>query len=893
MAELGRATLILETDASRFNKGMSQASSSMKSFGKRSTEFGKSMSLRVTAPILAFGAAAIAAASQLDTLTDEMAAGTGATGDALESLSRSAREVFAATGQSAEVVGAAMADLNTQFGLTGTELEGLGTQLVHAARIMKVDAAQAATSLGQAMDQFGVDSSEAGRHLDHLMKLSQDTGVNFGGLLDQIRQYSPAFNTANFTMEETADVFAQLAGAGLNVSEIMPGIKSSMLKMADAGVPVKETFIAVTQAIKNAATEQEAIALAFEHFGVEGSTRLHVAIRKLGIDFSSLGENIDASTGTVNKAVEETRTLSQAWDEFRNTLIKEFAPVAVKVADSLKAMLMNIKPAVVSIGEFVANNPRVVELGFAIAAVAAVVGPLSIAIGGLVKVFAGIKTALVFILPALKVLLGALVGLTAPAWAIVAVVAAMAAGIWYFWEAITENLKAMKDWVAGLDVVKGAAKMWESFFGKAEEATSELTDEIVENVKEQKKQGQSMEEITRIIDNLAKKTEGSTKEQKKQVEVFKFQSDAMSDLREKHKKLFPEQYENKEMIRLTNELTTKRLSLDKELIASYEKMTKAMGSNTGAGLDNAEALDSVLEVLRQLEIDEVRESLEKFTVEVKKQPGVWEEWSESVDGIIDAMVLNLATLDFKGIKANLITLRDSFLATFTSTYLTGEDGLIKVGLKNLMKELDKLIGKLTGKGSVKEALLDAFGGGKPKVPSTGTPPGVPSGGTPGGTPGGGLAGALGGGWMGAVTMVSSVVSAVSDIISNFQLARQENTLNAIEENTRRTLRYIGDREDGGIVSILFGIRDKMLSEILGNAELQFSALKVLESHSWLQLDYLREGNRNTSYLSELNNLGSTMTSAVKNGNKALVAALTTKSTGPVFTAVADPNAVRA
>ena len=623
MAELQRAQLTLTANIAGFVKGMNQASSSMKSFGKRSTEFGKSMSLRVTAPILAFGAAAIAAASELDTLTDEMAAGTGATGDALESLSNSAREVFAATGQSAEVVGAAMADLNTQFGLTGTELEGLGTQLVHAARIMKVDAAQAATSLGQAMDQFGVDSSEAGKHLDHLMKLSQDTGVNFGSLLDQLRQYSPAFNTANFTMAETADVFAQLSGAGLNVSEIMPGIKSSMLKMADAGVPVKETFIAVTQAIKNAATEQEAIALAFEHFGVEGSTRLHVAIRNLGIDFSSLGENIDASTGTVNKAVEETRTLSQAWEEFRTTLIKEFAPVAVKVADSLKAMLMNIKPAVVSIGEFVANNPRVVELGFAITAVAAAVGPFAIAIGGLVKVFAGIKTALVFILPALKVLLGALVGLTAPAWGTVAVVAALAAGIWHFWEAITENLKAMKDWVVGLGVVKGAAKMWESLFGKAEEATSELTDEIVDQVKEQKKQGNSIEDIVDHLKVYEEKLGGvndTTGEGTKEIQKFVMAiTDEQHELTVLGNRLEELQYPLGRHAAKVEELKRQTLELilaDKNLVGMQKELDRSLAENT----NSIEGTTDATKILNDLMQEEMRESLKNVKIEVQEQP---------------------------------------------------------------------------------------------------------------------------------------------------------------------------------------------------------------------------------------------------------------------------------
>ena len=53
--------------------------------------------------------------------------------------------------------------------------------------------------------------------------------------------------------------------------------------------------------------------------------------------------------------------------------------------------------------------------------------------------------------------------------------------------------------------------------------------------------------------------------------------------------------------------------------------------------------------------------------------------------------------------------------------------------------------------------------------------------------------AAGSGLAGVVGAVGSVVTAVSSIISNFQLAKQETTLNAIEESTRYVKIWTGEQ----------------------------------------------------------------------------------------------------
>ena len=97
-----------------------------------------------------------------------------------------------------------------------------------------------------------------------------------------------------------------------------------------------------------------------------------------------------------------------------------------------------------------------------------------------------------------------------------------------------------------------------------------------------------------------------------------------------------------------------------------------------------------------------------------------------------------------------------------------------------------------GGGGVQGAPLPGAGGAIP-----GYDPGLGMGGGGGGGMGG-FGGAAMSGAMGWASLGLSAVSAVSSVISNFQMARQENSLNAIELNTRLVAMFIGGLNDGGV-----------------------------------------------------------------------------------------------
>ncbi len=83
-------------------------------------------------------------------------------------------------------------------------------------------------------------------------------------------------------------------------------------------------------------------------------------------------------------------------------------------------------------------------------------------------------------------------------------------------------------------------------------------------------------------------------------------------------------------------------------------------------------------------------------------------------------------------------------------------------------------------------------------------PGVPSGGIPGL---GGASSILGAG--NPINVVTGVVSAVSDVIGNFQMMAMNKTLDLIEHSTRFTQLFLGGRADQGVIGVLFRVLESI------------------------------------------------------------------------------------
>ena len=235
--------------------------------------------------------------------------GTGATGDALDGLLGSFQNLSGTiAGADNDAVANAVADVNTAFRLTGPALEEVSTQVLQAKGAFgEFDIPQ----LGRSMKVFGLESDQAGRYLDFVGTVAQDTGVPIGKLLTQSQTFGPVMKNLGIGAEGTAAFFGKLHEAGVDVTRVMPGMNQAMRKAAKEGVTDLQGHIdGAMLKIREAKTDTEALTIATETFGAEGAQRMTAAIRG-GIlpTLSELDGQYENTEGRTKAAYEETVTL--------------------------------------------------------------------------------------------------------------------------------------------------------------------------------------------------------------------------------------------------------------------------------------------------------------------------------------------------------------------------------------------------------------------------------------------------------------------------------------------------------------------------------------------------------------------------------------------------------
>jgi phage-related minor tail protein len=148
-AALGR----LQTQLAKTNKELIEQSSSMlkvgdslEKTGKKMEvvgdgmgKVGKSLSIGVTAPIMAAGAGLLELGNKFDDAVDTIRIGTGATGDALKGLENDFDTVIGKVPADMEVAASTITDLNKRLELTGKPLQDLAQQYLELAQITKED----------------------------------------------------------------------------------------------------------------------------------------------------------------------------------------------------------------------------------------------------------------------------------------------------------------------------------------------------------------------------------------------------------------------------------------------------------------------------------------------------------------------------------------------------------------------------------------------------------------------------------------------------------------------------------------------------------------------------------------------------------------------------------
>ena len=181
-------------------------------------------------------AAAVKIGDEFKEAENTIRAGTGASGKDLDALKDSFNEVFANVPNDSQEVATAIADLNTELGLTGEDLTSAPPAFLNLSRTMGDDASGAIKSVSDSLVAFGEPATSVEEHLDKLTVASQAVGVPVSDLSSAVVKFAPQLKEMGLNLEESTALFANMEAAGLETSRMMPGLNTAMKKLTDAGM---------------------------------------------------------------------------------------------------------------------------------------------------------------------------------------------------------------------------------------------------------------------------------------------------------------------------------------------------------------------------------------------------------------------------------------------------------------------------------------------------------------------------------------------------------------------------------------------------------------------------------------------------------------------------------
>jgi len=332
--------LKLKDDAS---KAMKTASGNVKTHaGKIKANLAKIGTIGGAGLMIA-SAAALKLGDMFKEAENIIAAGTGATGENLEDLKESFKDVFAEVPDDAATVASAIADVNTAFGFTGDKLEKVAELALGAGRAMGEDMAGLIAATADALIAFDEPMTDAESLMDKLTVASQNSGASMKEIADKVVKFGPQLNAMGIPLDDSIALIANMEAKGIDAGKMMPGLSGAMKKLADEGVTDISGALqdAITD-IGNTEDDTEALAKAMEVFGAGAGVQFADAIKKGAFEIDGPGGLMEAlanSDGALGDLAASTLTSSEKFGIMKNKVMGALEPIGA-FASAAGPMLM-------------------------------------------------------------------------------------------------------------------------------------------------------------------------------------------------------------------------------------------------------------------------------------------------------------------------------------------------------------------------------------------------------------------------------------------------------------------------------------------------------------------------------------------------------------------------
>lgn len=380
--------------------------SKMKTVGEGFSSVGKTLSMSVTAPIVAAGTGLYKLATDFEKANNTIRIGTGATGESLKGLENDFKAVYTTVNTTMSDASQVIADLNTRTGLSGESLQELSTQMLRLAKITGEDINTLIPAATRMFQDAGISTEDYADALDYTFKVSQSTGIGVSRLQELMTKFGGPLRQMGFDWQTSAAMLGKFEKEGVNTELVLGSLRIALGKMAKEGISEPNKALAeMIERIKEAGSAGEANTLAMEMFGAKAGPDMAAAIREGRLNLDELISSIESSPETIEKAAKDTETISDKFVILKNQMAVALEPLGKKLIEAVEGAMPSIERLIQAvtgiIEKFTSLSPAQQDLIIKFAMIAAAIGPVVSIIGKVISVggslfttFGSISTAI-------------------------------------------------------------------------------------------------------------------------------------------------------------------------------------------------------------------------------------------------------------------------------------------------------------------------------------------------------------------------------------------------------------------------------------------------------------------------------------------------------------------
>ena len=351
------------------------------------------------------GEAAVEMAGDFSEASATIVEGTGASGEALDGLNRSAKAAFGSIADAdadLNSISAILAELYTRFGVTGDEAEDLTRKVSNFAQHTGTDGVGAVDSIADIMHRWGLDMEDVDGLLDDLTTANQSCQMSVDQLSGYLVNNSTQFKELGYSTEDALAMLISLSDGGANVGTVMSGLTKGVGNLSEVTDDVPGAFQDAVNAIAECGSVSEALQAQVgdtgktveEIFGKKAAQELATNIQNGSFSIEGWTQALQENDGALQSTTENATTMQDAMSQAANNvslaLGSTFAP-------AIAAVVTQVAQVITQVAQVVQDSPmlQAVVMGVAVAlGILAAALAISAVIQGVTTAFGMLNTVL-------------------------------------------------------------------------------------------------------------------------------------------------------------------------------------------------------------------------------------------------------------------------------------------------------------------------------------------------------------------------------------------------------------------------------------------------------------------------------------------------------------------